>query len=462
MPARGTSTRSFGSGKREGHDASAFYSRFSPPILSTEEEINPAPPPGPGGETLLVGDSRHMDLPDSCVALVVTSPPYFAGKAYEEALGQDGIPADYVEYLALLRAVLGECVRVLEPGGRLAVNVANLGRRPYRSLAADVIGILQDDLGLLLRGEIVWAKAEGASGSCAWGSFRSASNPVLRDVTERVIVASKGRFDRTPAAGLRGQAGLPSQSWISSDEFMEATLDLWHLAPESARRVGHPAPFPVELPLRLIDLYTYRGDLVLDPFLGSGTTAVAAARRQRRWWGYDTDPAYVDIARRRVAGELASEGGPTAERQRRAVASGQGTVALAVAALEEAGFSDVRRNVKVASAGAEMALGASDARGGQWYFDLSGTFSAGSRGLAGAALWAALGRAAALSGAGQGQVVLLTTALPPPRSPGDRAIRALGSSAVFDAVELFDAAGAERLRVYAGGDCPGPLLGFWP
>jgi len=462
VPARGTSTRSFGSGRREGHDASAFYSRFSPPILSTEEEINPAPPAGPGGETLLVGDSRHMDLPDSCVALVVTSPPYFAGKAYEEALGQDGVPAHYVEYLALLREVLGECVRVLEPGGRLAVNVANLGRRPYRSLAADVIGILQDDLGLLLRGEIVWAKAEGASGSCAWGSFRSASNPVLRDVTERVIIASKGRFDRTPAAGLRGQAGLPSESWISSDEFMEATLDLWHLAPESARRVGHPAPFPVDLPLRLIDLYTYRGDLVLDPFLGSGTTAVAAARRQRRWWGYDTDPAYVDIARRRVTGELASEGGPTAERQRRAVASGQGAVALAMAALEEAGFSDIRRNVKVASAGAEMALGASDAGGGQWYFDLSGTFAAGSRGLAGAALWAALGRAAATSGSGQGKVVLLTTALPSPRSPGDRAIRALGSSVVFDAVELFDPAGAERLRAYAGGDCPGPLLGFWP
>ncbi|MHB1446613.1 MAG: DNA-methyltransferase [Acidimicrobiales bacterium] len=461
MPGRATSTRSFGSGKREGHDASAFYSRFSPPILSTAEEINPAPPAGPGGETLLVGDSRRMDLPDCCVALVVTSPPYFAGKAYEEALGQDGIPADYVEYLCLLREVLGECVRVLEPGGRLAVNVANLGRRPYRSLAADVIGVLQNDLGLLLRGEIVWAKAEGASGSCAWGSFRSASNPVLRDVTERVIVASKGRFDRTPAAP-REQAGLPSESWITSDEFMEATLDLWHLAPESARRVGHPAPFPVDLPLRLIDLYTYRGDLVLDPFLGSGTTAVAAARRQRRWWGYDTDPAYVDIARRRVAEELASEGGAGGERHRRAVESGQGVVALAMAALEEAGFSDVRRKVKVASAGAEMALGASDARGAQWYFDLSGTFSAGSRGLAGAALWAALGRAAALSRAGQARVVLLTTALPPPRSPGDRAIRALGSSVVFDAVELFDPVGAERLKAYAGGDCSQPVLGFWP
>lgn len=461
MPARATSTRSFGSGKRESHDASAFYSRFSPPVLSAAEEINPAPP-GPGGETLLVGDSRCMDLPDNCVALVVTSPPYFAGKAYEQALGENGIPADYLEYLGLLRQVLGECVRVLEPGGRLAVNVANLGRRPYRSLAADVIGILQDDLGLLLRGEIVWAKAEGASGSCAWGSFRSASNPVLRDVTERVIVASKGRFERAPAPGVREQRGLPAQSWITSDEFMEATLDLWHLAPESARRVGHPAPFPVELPLRLIDLFTYREDLVLDPFLGSGTTAVAAARRQRRWWGYDTDPVYVDIARRRVAEELASDGGAPAERQRLAVASGQGVGAVAGAALEEAGFSHVRRNVKVPSAGAEVALAARDGLGGQWHFDLSGTFAAGSRGLAGSALWTTLGRAAALAGAGQGPVVLLTTALPPPRSPADRAVRALGPAAVFDVIELFDPAGAERLRAYAAGACQQARPGFWP
>src|SRR5207245_4000595 len=130
------------------------------------------------------------------VALVTTSPPYYSGKAYEEARGEGHIPGSYVEYLTMLRDVMTECVRVLEPGGRVAVNVANLGRKPYRSLAADVIAILQDDLGLLLRGEIIWVKASGASGNCAWGSFASAANPVLRDVTERVVVASKGRFDR--------------------------------------------------------------------------------------------------------------------------------------------------------------------------------------------------------------------------------------------------------------------------
>src|SRR5258708_34939952 len=92
---------------------------------------------------------------DTSVALVVTSPPYFAGKQYEEELEREGVPASYLEYLQLLRDVFAECVRTLEPGGRIAVNVANLGRKPYRSLSADVIRILQDDLGLLLRGQVI-------------------------------------------------------------------------------------------------------------------------------------------------------------------------------------------------------------------------------------------------------------------------------------------------------------------
>jgi site-specific DNA-methyltransferase (adenine-specific) len=120
---------------------------------------------------------------DNSVALVVTSPPYFAGKEYEVALGEGGVPAGYAEYLAMLESVFADCVRTLEPGGRIAVNVANLGRKPYRSLSADVIWILQDRLRLLMRGEVIWVKARGATGSCAWGSFRRPSNPVLRDLT---------------------------------------------------------------------------------------------------------------------------------------------------------------------------------------------------------------------------------------------------------------------------------------
>jgi site-specific DNA-methyltransferase (adenine-specific) len=269
-------------------------------VVSSDDTVVPCP----HADTLVCGDARHMaGVPDGCVALVVTSPPYFAGKEYERELGQGAVPASYLEYLGLLRDVLAECTRVLEPGGRMAVNVANLGRRPYRNLAADVTAILQDDLGLLLRGEIVWQKAEGASGSCAWGSFASAANPVLRDLTERVVIASKGRFDRAIPRAERRRRGLPHEDTISRDEFLAATLDVWRIPPESARRIGHPAPFPVDLPRRLVELFTYRDDVVLDPFLGSGSTAVAAVRTGRHYLGYDLDPAYVSLAEERVTAE---------------------------------------------------------------------------------------------------------------------------------------------------------------
>ena len=239
MTRPSTSTSAFGVSKRESHDASGFYRRFTPPVLSDDDSISPPRVL----DKLIVGDARRMDeVPDASVALVVTSPPYFAGKEYEQSLGQRGIPATYLEYLDLLRAVFTECVRTLEPGGRIAVNVANLGRRPYRSLSADVIGILQDDLRLLLRGEIIWLKQRGSSGSCAWGSFQRPSNPVLRDLTERVIVASKGRLARAISAKDRVRDGFPSEASMTREDFLENTLDVWEIPAESATRVGHPAP----------------------------------------------------------------------------------------------------------------------------------------------------------------------------------------------------------------------------
>jgi site-specific DNA-methyltransferase (adenine-specific) len=449
-------------GKRESHDSTEFYGRFVAPEVTTDDAVSPVDLGRDGRGLLLCGDARHMsELKDGSVALVVTSPPYFAGKEYEADLSRGDVPASYLEYLALLRDVFAECARVLEPGGRIAVNVANLGRRPYRSLSADVIGMLQDELGLLLRGEIVWVKAEGASGSCAWGSFASPANPVLRDVSERIVVASRGRFDRARAAARRRAEGLPADATITNDEFLEATLDVWRIPPESARRVGHPAPFPVELPRRLIELYTYRGDVVLDPFLGSGSTAVAAVRSGRRYAGYDTDPHYVELARRRLAAAAAdaradagAEAG-TADRDSRDAAArreGASAAAIAAAALETAGFRLAGRKWRVRSAGLAVDLVATDADGRPWYFDVAGGFTSGRRGLEHSdAVWRVLGRASVLAARGLGPYVVLTTA--GPVGEGRRALEAAQATqtSVFDVVELFDPAGAGRLARYASG-----------
>jgi site-specific DNA-methyltransferase (adenine-specific) len=460
---RRTATSNFGVARRENHDASAFYERFRPPDLSDDDTVLP---PEPVAEPFVHGDARSMDaVPDGSVALAVTSPPYFAGKTYEEELEREGVPASYLEYLELLTDVFAECVRKLEPGGRIAVNVANLGRKPYRSLSADVIRILQDRLGLLLRGELVWQKGEGASGSCAWGSFRGAANPVLRDITERVVVASKGRFDRARSVKQRAADGLPSVSTLMAEEFMALTLDVWEIPPESARRVGHPAPFPVELPEQLIRLYTFEGDLVLDPFMGSGSALVAAARLGRRYVGYDTDGGYVDIARRRVAEARAgAEVDDDAELRAAARTEGKAATKLAEVVLAEAGFTIESRGTRVPKAGLAVSFVARDGEGARWLFDVAGPFTSHRDGLVRAeVVWRSLGRVAALRGRGpETPVVLLTTALPRRRSEGDIALRAAGPAVVFDVVDLLSDAGRTRLRAYAkGGRTDVPEPGFW-
>ncbi len=479
---RSTTTSNFGVGRRESHDASGFYERFTAPTLSDDSELAD---PQPLREPLIAGDAREMSaVADGSVALVITSPPYFAGKQYEEELSRDGVPGSYLEYLDLLSSVFGECERKLEPGGRIAVNVANLGRKPYRSLSADVIRIFED-LGLLLRGEVIWEKGEGASGSCAWGSFRSATNPVLRDITERVVIASKGRFDRARTVREREAGGHPALSTISSDEFMEATLDRWRIAPESAKRVGHPAPFPVELPERLIRLYTYENDLVLDPFMGSGSALVAAAKTSRRYAGYDLDSAYVDIARARVAEaervrsrddapatsamatplrvDVAATD-PHEDSQARATREGKKAADIAAAVLENAGFTIGARNRRVRGLGVVIDLLATDQAGIEWHFDLSGAFTTTKRGglLRTDSVWKSLGRAHVLSVHGFQPVVLLTSHLPRPKSEGDKALHAAGPSAAFDAIEMLSADGQARLERYAqGGEHLTPLPGYW-
>lgn len=471
-PRRRTSTSNFGVGARESHDASAFYGRFRPPNLSDDNTVLP---PHPVDQPFVCGDARRMDtVDDGSVALVVTSPPYFAGKQYEEELERDGVPATYLEYLQLLTDVFAECVRKLEPGGRLAVNVANLGRKPYRSLAADVIHILEHDLGLLLRGELVWQKGEGASGSCAWGSFRSPSNPVLRDLTERVIIASKGRFDRARSVSQRAKEGLPHEASMTTDDFLALTLDVWSLPPESARRVGHPAPFPVELPEQLIRLYTFVDDLVLDPFMGSGSTLAAAARLGRRYVGYDLDPSYVELARQRVTStieasapdsndtpitNIANVGDVTdMDDPVDALGAGKSAANVAEAVLTSLGVTIERANVRVPRSGVVMSFHGRDRLGRPWYFDVVGPYTSLRGGMSRTeTVWRAVGRATAVrASAPDVPVVLLTTELPRPGSDADQALRAALPEPVTDVVNLTDRADRSRLSVLLGGSAPEP------
>ena len=476
---RSTATSSFGVGRREAHDSSTFYARFVPPRLSDDSGI--APPAVL--DAIWVGDAREMDrYGDNSVALVVTSPPYFAGKEYETVLGVGHVPADYDAYLGMLHDVFSQCFDKLEPGGRIAVNVANLGRKPYRSLSRDVIDLLER-LGYLLRGEIIWQKSHAAGGSCAWGTYQRPGNPVLRDVSERIVVASKGRFDRALTPDQRATGGLPSEGTITMDEFVDATIDIWDIPTESATRVGHPAPFPVELPRRLIELYTYRGDLILDPFMGSGSTAVASVRTERRYAGFDTDGGYVALAERRVAAERAAEpdasagtavprrvtvppgrpspadGGEPTEADE--VGLGQKARELAVRALAACGFEHVERKVAYRDLGISVDFRARDATGGLWLFELSGAYSATRPGLRRPeVMWRSLGKASVVHEARRldtarddlGPMILLSTDLPAPRSAGGKALRAVQgddrSGPVFDVLQLLDPGCMARLRSY--------------
>jgi site-specific DNA-methyltransferase (adenine-specific) len=389
----GTSTSSFGAGKRESHDATDFYARFSPPQISSDDRLGE---PGPV-DVLHVGDARNMrHVPTASVALVVTSPPYFAGKEYETALGEGHVPADYIEYLEMLRDVFHESVRTLEPGGRIAVNVANLGRKPYRNLAADVTAILQDDLRLLLRGEVVWQKQRGASGSCAWGSYQSPANPVLRDTTERLIIASKGRFDRVGRGGVgTDDDGEPT---VPGDEFMEATLDVWEIPAESATRVGHPAPFPVALVERCLHLFTYAGDVVLDPFMGSGTTGVAAKRTGRRFVGYDTDPSYVRQARERIE-SLA----PAELPDRRTVKE------MARSLLAQCGFETLDDNARIAP-GVTVSVRGTRADGVSQLFEFGGVNTPSRPGLTRIeTVWKTIAKASILRESSPGEALIVLT-----------------------------------------------------
>jgi site-specific DNA-methyltransferase (adenine-specific) len=271
------------------HDSPAYYARALQPV-----GVDLDPPPQPDNavppevlDRIFGHSSEHMEeLPDRSIHLMITSPPYNVGKEYDSDLSLD-------EYRGLLRRVLDETYRVLVDGGRACINVANLGRKPYIPLHSYVIQEASE-VGFWMRGEIIWDKGPGAGTSTAWGSWCSPSNPTLRDTHEYILIFQKPPYWRSAPPG--------SEPTLSPREFLTLTKSVWKFGPESAKRVEHPAPFPVELPQRLIQLYSYSGDVVLDPFMGSGTTAVAAKSAGRRYVGYEVVEKYARATITRLSG----------------------------------------------------------------------------------------------------------------------------------------------------------------
>jgi site-specific DNA-methyltransferase (adenine-specific) len=286
-----TTTSAFGSPGRAGHDSRPFYAGklYDGQPQAQETAYTENPIPANALDCIFCKSAETMtELPDCSVHLMVTSPPYNVGKEYDQDLSLE-------EYLSFLQRVWKETQRVLVPGGRMCINVANLGRKPYIPLHA-FIAEQAIGLGFLMRGEIIWNKAASASPSTAWGSWKSASNPTLRDVHEYILVFCKDTFKRpNPEKRL---------STITRDEFLEYNKSVWNFTAESARKVGHPAPFPLELPRRLIQLYSFENEIVLDPFMGSGQTAISALKSRRHFVGYEIDQKYVDLATLRIQENL--------------------------------------------------------------------------------------------------------------------------------------------------------------
>lgn len=283
----GTQTSAFGSPGRYGHDSAKFYASKlyeGLPQQTVVQYAETALPEDVADKVFCKSSESMEELPDASVHLMVTSPPYNVGKAYDEDLSLE-------EYRAFIIRVMKEVHRVLVPGGRVCFNVANLGRKPYLPLDSYITEDLIS-LGFLMRGQIIWDKASSSSGSTAWGSWCSPGNPTLRDIHEYILIFSKGMFSRPRVSGR--------EPTIINSDFLELTNSIWRFPAESARKVGHPAPFPVELPRRCIELYTYSNEVVLDPFMGAGATAIAAAACDRRYVGYELDPRYALLSERRV------------------------------------------------------------------------------------------------------------------------------------------------------------------
>lgn len=283
----GTKTSLFGAPGRVNHDSSRFYESRLYEGLQDRKKVNYVENavPETNLNKIFCKSSETMDeLPDNSIHLMVTSPPYNVSKEYDDDLSLH-------EYLDLLDVVWRETYRVLVPGGRACINIANLGRKPYIPLHSYIIaGMLK--IGYLMRGEIIWNKASSASPSTAWGSWLSAVNPVLRDIHEYILIFSKETFSRKKKNRI---------NTIQKEEFLEWTKSIWTFPAVSARQIGHPAPFPEELPHRLIQLYTLADEIILDPFAGSGSACLAAIKDKRNYVGYEINSDYVNLAEERIS-----------------------------------------------------------------------------------------------------------------------------------------------------------------
>ena len=283
-----TSTKSFGSSKKETHDSSYFYDSklFNTQKIVQQKSIIQNEISKEVLNKVHNKDSKNIDfIPDDSIHLIITSPPYNNSKEYDEDLSLE-------EYLKLINDVMVEAHRILIRGGRICINIANIGRKPYIPLSTHIDQIMIK-IGFLPRGQIIWDKSASAGPSTAWGSWQSASNPILRDIHEYILVYSKGEFGRKNSRSNKDDS-------ISKDAFLENTKSIWKFPTASARKVGHPAPFPIELPKRLIELYSFENDIILDPFAGSGTTAIAAKTTNRNYIMIDINSDYCKLATERI------------------------------------------------------------------------------------------------------------------------------------------------------------------
>lgn len=239
---------------------------------------------------IVCGDATHVlaKIPSESVDLIITSPPYNFGHAYAQDMHDD--THEWNEYFDQLQRVWAECERVLKPGGRIAVNIQPLFS-DYIPTHHIISGQLRK-LGLLWKAEFLWEKNNYNAKYTAWGSWKSPSMPYIKYTWEFVEVFDKGTHKKT---------GRREDIDITADEFKEWVIGRWKIVPEHHMKdFDHPAMFPEELPRRLMKLFSYKNDIVLDPFNGVGTTTLVAWALKRRFIGIDISHQYCDMALRRV------------------------------------------------------------------------------------------------------------------------------------------------------------------